>query len=100
MNDDELESLLLRQEPIDDDGFAAKVAHALPPPRKRAPRFAILLGATSLASVIGLVAAPNALSSLIEGVQNANSMAPFIVLASVFAVVVGAAAQEAVRANA
>lgn len=98
MNDEELESLL-RRAPIDDEGFTAKVVHALPPPRKRAPRFAILLGATALASVIGLVAAPGAVTSLIEGVENANSMAPFIVLASVFAVLVGAAAQEAVRAN-
>lgn len=100
MNDEELEALLRDEPPIEDDGFTAQVVHALPPPRRRAPRFAILLGATTLASAIGLVVAPNALSSLIEGAQNANSMAPFIVLASVFAVVVGAAAQEAVRTNA
>jgi hypothetical protein len=100
MNDHELESLLRGGAPVDDDGFTAKVVQQLPPPRKRAPRFAILLGATTLASGIAYLAAPNALSSLIEGVQNANSMAPFIVLGSVFAVLVGAAAQEAVRANA
>jgi hypothetical protein len=98
MNDDELENLL-RPAPIDDDGFTAQVVQRLPPAKKRAPRFAILLGATTLASVTGLAIAPHAFTSLIQGVQAANSAAPWIVLASVVAVLVGAATQEAVRAT-
>ena len=98
--DDELESLLRDDRPIADDGFALNVVGQLPPPRRRAPRFAILVGATSLASAIALVVSPDALSSLIDGVRNANNAAPFIVLGSVLAVLVGAATQEALRANA
>jgi len=99
MNDDELEALLRSDQPIADEGFTHRIVQQLPPPRRRAPRFAILLGATSLGSAIAFLSAPTALSSLVQGVHEATSITPFVVLGAVLAVLVGAATQEAVRAT-
>jgi hypothetical protein len=97
MNDEELEALLANERPIDDDGFTANVVAKLPPARKPVPRFAILLGATSLSSAIAFTVAPKTLTALIAGAHHANSIAPLVVLGSILAVLIGAAVQEAVR---
>lgn len=99
MNDDELDAMLRADQPIADDGFTHHVMQQLPPARRRAPRFAMLLGATTLGSAIACFSAPDALQSLIHGVHEATSITPFVVLGAVVAVLIGAATQEAVRAT-
>ena len=95
MNDEELDALLRSDQPVADEGFTNRVVEQLPPARRRAPRFAILLGATTLGSAIAWFAAPNALPSLVSGMREASSVTPFLVAAAILTVLVGAVTQEA-----
>lgn len=96
MNDDELDALL-KADHIDDAGFTAQVITHLPAPRRKAPRFAILLGATGLGIGAAFVAsAPKGLLALLDGAAHSTTwVVPAIVLASVVVVLTGAALTEA-----
>ena len=97
MNDEELDALLAPNH-LDDAGFTEKVVAHLPPPRRRAPRFAILFAAFGLGTGIAVLAAPRGLVTLMESIQHTqSSVAPAgrIVPPCVVLVLTGAALSEA-----
>jgi hypothetical protein len=72
--DDKLiESMLSQSEPLDDDGFTARVMEALPPRRTRRSRIWILSSFSLLACVLGFLLLP-ADSFLWESIRSAARM--------------------------
>jgi hypothetical protein len=84
--------------PLADDGFTARVMAALPPPRRRSPRLAVLAGALVLAllMLVFLPVAPN-LREVLAQLLSARSLplSTLIAALALLAATVGASVYAA-----